>query len=112
MCIRHVGVVHCTVLSILLHICHFHNKSWEKESWEMVSGMEARGRKKKGRQLHLEHILKGEIIHSKDRNMVVEEKISIMKNNRMSGYEFLEKKMVVSQPGLIHSVMRALGKQA
>lgn len=99
MCIRHVGVVHCTVLSILLHICHFHNKSWEKESWEMVSGMEARGREKKGRLLHLEHILKGEIIHSKDRNTVVEEKLSIMKNNRMSGYEFLKNKWLSLNQG-------------
>lgn len=56
-------------------------------------GMEGRGK-----QLHLENILKGEIVNLKDWNMVVEGKISVMKNNRMSGYEFL-KKLVLSTRG-------------
>lgn len=47
-------------------------------------------------------------LNLKDRTMLVEE-IS-MKNNRMSGYEFL-KKMVLSWTEVAHSVIRALGKQ-
>ena len=93
--VRNVGV-HCTVLSIFLHICHFHNKKlgqrqlgngvWDGGKWVV----------KKGKQLHLEYILKGKILNLKDRNMMVEEKTRIMTNKRMSGYELL-KKMVPSQ---------------
>lgn len=48
------------------------------------------------------------MLNLKDRTMLVEEKTSL-KNNRMSGYEFL-KKMVFSWMGVIPSVIRALGK--
>lgn len=48
------------------------------------------------------------MLNLKDRTMMVEEKTSL-KNNRMSGYEFL-KKMVFSWMGVIPSVIRALGK--